>query len=149
MVDDALEIQVGLTLKQEVASTHFLHTLTLREIGMRYLTSAEACRAARKETSLRSAALIVLVGLSTMIGIQSSVSGELPRRSIVNGQRLQPREGDLESLHHPDVTASQAAEIDRLYRELLHCHRDQCVATRHDSSQRAARCGDQDGRVMC
>ena len=44
---------------------------------------------------------------------------QLPRQSIVHGQRLQPREDDLKSLGRPDVNSSQAAEIDRLYRELL------------------------------
>jgi hypothetical protein len=44
---------------------------------------------------------------------------QLPRQSIVQGQRLQPREDDLKSLGRPDVNSSQAAEIDRLYRELL------------------------------
>jgi hypothetical protein len=44
---------------------------------------------------------------------------QLPRQSIVHGQRLQPREDDLKSLGQPDVNSSQAGEIDRLYRELL------------------------------
>ena len=48
---------------------------------------------------------------------------QLPRQSVVHGQRLQPRENDLESFAITDVSPSQAAEIERLYRDLLHCPR--------------------------
>ena len=86
------------------------------------------------KTSLRRqlfgwAALGILAGgVSPLIGVQSAAARELPMHSIVNGQRLQPRGDDLRAFHHPDVTASQAAEIDRLYRELLPCTADQCPA---------------------
>jgi hypothetical protein len=46
---------------------------------------------------------------------------QLPRQAIVHGQNLRPRENDLKSLDVTDVSPLQAAEIDRLYRELLHC----------------------------
>jgi hypothetical protein len=68
---------------------------------------------------------IVLIAavVATVAETQSAQTRQLPRQSIVHGQRLQPRESDLVSLSITDVSPSQAAEIDRLYRELLHCAR--------------------------
>jgi hypothetical protein len=53
----------------------------------------------------------------------SALARQLPRQSIVHGQRLQPRENDLESFAITGVSPSQAAEIEGLYRDLLHCRR--------------------------
>jgi len=68
---------------------------------------------------------IVLIAASVLAfaEIQSAQASQLPGQSIVHGQRLQPTENDLKSLGLADVSPSQAAEIDELYRELLHCSR--------------------------
>lgn len=62
---------------------------------------------------------VVVAGISVVADAQSRWISELPTHSIVNGKRLQPRENDLLSLGHPDVTPGQAAEINQLYHELL------------------------------
>jgi hypothetical protein len=88
-----------------------------------------ALKTSLRRKLLACVALAILAGgVSAMVDAQSAAARELPMQSIVNGQRLQPRDDDLRAIHHPDVTASQAAEIDRLYRELLHCIADQCPA---------------------
>jgi len=64
---------------------------------------------------------VIVGGVSIAVSVQPSWTRELPRQSIVHGRRFQPRDDDLRALGYPDVTALQAVEIDRLYRELLHC----------------------------
>lgn len=44
---------------------------------------------------------------------------ELPMRAIVNGHNVQPRGDRLKALGYADLTASEAEEVDRLYRELM------------------------------
>jgi hypothetical protein len=68
---------------------------------------------------------IVLIAASVATSAEnlSAQPRQLPKQSIVLGQRLQPRHSDLASLNIRDVSPAQAAEIDRLYRELLHCAR--------------------------
>jgi hypothetical protein len=61
--------------------------------------------------------------VATSAETQSAHARQLPKQSIVHGQRLQPRESDLESLSITHVSPQEAAEVDRLYRELLHCTR--------------------------
>jgi hypothetical protein len=73
--------------------------------------------------TITKAISIVLVIMAVFVETQAAQARQLPRQSIVHGQRLQPRENDLESLAITDVSPSQAAEIERLYRDLLHCSR--------------------------
>jgi hypothetical protein len=70
---------------------------------------------------------ILAVSGATSVAIQSAQARELPRQSIVHGQRLEPRANDLKSLGVPDGNPSQAATVDRLYRELLHCSDVRCT----------------------
>jgi len=44
---------------------------------------------------------------------------ELPMRAIVNGHNVQPRGDRLKALGYPDLTSSEAKEVDRLYRQLM------------------------------
>src|ERR1700722_15277083 len=44
---------------------------------------------------------------------------ELPMRAIVNGHNVQPRGGRLKAPGYPDLTSSEAKEVDRLYRQLM------------------------------
>ena len=59
-----------------------------------------------------------MLAVSLVVAAQPVRARELPQRSVVNGQRLQPRDRDLKDFGYSDVTSSQAAEVDRLYREL-------------------------------
>jgi hypothetical protein len=91
----------------------------------RVVGGASNRRAGVLKTSLRRKAFgwialaVLAAGVPAAVGGQSAAARELPMQSIVNGQRLQPRADELSAIHHPDVTASEAAEIDRLYGELL------------------------------
>jgi hypothetical protein len=42
-----------------------------------------------------------------------------PLHAIIDGHPVQPREGQLQALGVPDTTASQAAEVDKLYQQLM------------------------------
>ena len=66
--------------------------------------------------------VFIAASMAAFAQTHSAQARQLPRQSIVHGQRLQPRENDLESFAITDVSPSQAAEIERLYRDLLHCH---------------------------
>lgn len=67
--------------------------------------------------------------LSITATVPHAQARELPLHSIVNGYRLQPHESQLKALGYSDVTPSQAAEIDRLYRKLTHCSSGKCTQT--------------------
>ncbi len=58
--------------------------------------------------------------------VEHGNSRELPLQSIVGGHRVQPNEKQLNAIGHPDVSASQAAEIDTLY-GVLHCAAGTCA----------------------
>jgi hypothetical protein len=42
-----------------------------------------------------------------------------PLHAVIDGHTVQPREGQLQALGVPDTTASQAAEVDNLYQQLM------------------------------
>ena len=75
-------------------------------------------------TITKAISIVLAAGImAAFVETQAAQARQLPRQSIVHGQRLQPRENDLESLAITDVSPSQAAEIERLFRDLLHCSR--------------------------
>lgn len=82
-------------------------------------------RAGVPKTSLRRRAFgwialaVLAAGMSATAVAQSATARELPMQSIVHGHRLQPRADAQRAINHPDVTASGAAEIDRLYGQVL------------------------------
>jgi len=47
---------------------------------------------------------------------------ELPMRAIVSGHNVQPRDDRMKALGYSDLTAEQAADVDRLYRQLIQKH---------------------------
>lgn len=67
--------------------------------------------------------VLIAASVTAFAEIQSALARQLPRQAIVHGRNLQPRENDLKSLGITDVSPLQAAEIDKLYRDLLHCSR--------------------------
>ena len=75
--------------------------------------------------------VVVLAGGWIAIGAAQGESHELPLQSIVNGHRLQPNEKELNAIGRPDLSASEADEIDSLYGILLHCAASACSAKDH------------------
>lgn len=73
-------------------------------------------------STLKSASLAILLGVAASLpGVRLSFAHELPLQSVIDGKRVQPNEKELQALGDPDVTGSQAAEVDQLYRMLTHC----------------------------
>jgi hypothetical protein len=70
---------------------------------------------------------VIAAVMSITAAVPSAQARDLPLHSIVNGNRLQPHESELKALGYSDVTPSQAAEIDRLYRQLTHCSSGKCT----------------------
>jgi hypothetical protein len=106
MVDRAVETNVSLYVAQ---GSILLQRIYRRGSGMR---------------SIGYRLLAVVVGSVPIIAdSQCALARELPLRSIVGGQRLQPHENQLEDLGRPDVTDAQAAGIDKLYKELMRCRK--------------------------
>lgn len=81
----------------------------------------------RARGSFRCALFAVVASVEFAIpGAYSDPARTSPMRSIVNGQRLQPTDRELKAIGAPDVSATQAAEVDRLYRQLMHCAASRC-----------------------
>ena len=116
MAAEALEYQFC------AVSVHPLETI----MSPSYLNAVGKVRRIIKSPACTS--VVAIIGaVWFVIGTQYAVGRELPLASIVNGHRLQPREDELRGLGAPDVTASEGAEIDRLYQELMHCRTSQCA----------------------
>jgi hypothetical protein len=62
-----------------------------------------------------------------MTGHLCAVAREFPSHPIINGHRLQPNNRELRAIGHPDITASEAEEVDRLYQMLTRCSSSGCV----------------------
>lgn len=105
----------------------------------------------RSTTRLKRASLAVLLGAAlSMFGALPAPTHELPLQSIIDGHRLQPSEKELSAIDHPDVTASQAAEVDQLYQMLTHCAASECKI-QDQSPQQPATCDPavSSARVRC
>jgi hypothetical protein len=83
-------------------------------------------RAAHTHRLMHLAAALVAAAVWMVIAIGPGSSHELPLQSVVGGHRLQPNEKQLKALGDPDVSASESAEINKLYGELLHCAASAC-----------------------
>jgi len=55
--------------------------------------------------------------IGTTLG--AALSNELPMRAVVDGHPVQPTESQLEAIGHPDMTTSEAKEINNLYNQLM------------------------------
>ena len=75
--------------------------------------------AAEGNTAMITVRHVAIVSLAIFAGAPISSARELPLQSTIDGHRVQPTQEELRALDRPDVTRSQADEIDRLYRELL------------------------------
>jgi hypothetical protein len=64
------------------------------------------------------------LGAAVLVGAAGPDTHSVPRNppplhAIIDGHPVQPREGQLQALGVPDTTASQAAEVDNLYQQLM------------------------------
>lgn len=80
--------------------------------------------------------VVVLAGGWIAFGAEQGESHELPLQSIINGHRMQPSEKQLDAIGHPDMSSSEADEINELYGILLHCAASACSAEDHAPSPR-------------
>jgi hypothetical protein len=94
-------------------------------------------RAALTHPLMHLAAAVVAAAVWMVIAIGPGSSHELPLQSVVGGHRLQPNEKELKALGDPDVSASESAEINKLYGELLHCAASACPGGDSASTSRS------------
>jgi hypothetical protein len=85
-------------------------------------------RAVLNRSFIHLAWVVVAAAVWMAIAAQPVNSHELPLQSIVGGHRVQPNEKELNAIGHPDVSAPESAEIDRLYGILLHCAASACAS---------------------
>lgn len=78
-------------------------------------------RAVRLSCKSRKYATIAALAGAPLILIATprALSQDLPLRAVINGHHVQPRDDQLRAIGHPDVTPAEAAEIDRLYSDLM------------------------------
>ena len=77
--------------------------------------TARAVRLSRKYATIAALAGAPLI----LIATPQARSHDLPLHAVIDGHHVQPREDQLRALGQPDVTPAQAAEIERLYAELM------------------------------
>jgi hypothetical protein len=64
--------------------------------------------------------LILYLGLFGGIASADTLGRhELPLHAVAHGHNIQPRADQLQALGYSDLTAQEAGEVDRLYRELM------------------------------
>jgi hypothetical protein len=73
----------------------------------------------------------MLGGHLSLGGVPSASARSLPLQAVIHGHHVQPRESQLQAIGHPDVTAAEAAEIDKIYQELQRCRASICTAQTH------------------
>ena len=71
--------------------------------------------------------LAALCALTAIISPYGSAK-DLTLHAIINGHTVQPRESQLQSLGHPDLTPRQQQEVDELYRQILRASRSGSTA---------------------
>ena len=64
------------------------------------------------------------LGMAVLAGAAGPDTRSVPRdppplHAVIDGHPVQPRESQLQALGDPDTTAAQAAEVDKLYQQLM------------------------------
>ena len=99
------------------------HTRAEKETGSTRVAGAALLSRAPKRAGLRPPRLRFLeaIAISGLLIITASPTfgREFQMHSIVDGHRLQPHQSELKADGISDVTAEQAAEVDRLYAKLM------------------------------
>jgi hypothetical protein len=55
--------------------------------------------------------------IGTTLG--AAFSNQLRMRAVVNGHPVQPTEGQLQAIGHPDMTTAEAKEVKNIYHQLM------------------------------
>jgi hypothetical protein len=100
-----------------------IHIRTEKETEITPVAGAALLSGTAKLAGLRAplSRFLEAIAISGLLVIATSPTfgHEFQMHSIVDGHRLQPRESELKRDGVGDVTAEQAAEIDRLYAKLM------------------------------